>query len=93
MNQPFVTIIIPCRNEEKYIAQCLDSLLENDYDKELIEIFVVDGMSQDLSQSIVSSYIGKFSFIKLLNNPLKTFPSAVNIGIKASKGSLISCTV
>ena len=89
MNLPFVTIIIPCRNEEKYIAFCLDSLLKNDYDKELMEIFIIDGLSQDLSRDIVLSYIEKFSFIKLLNNPLKTFPSAVNIGIKASKGSLL----
>jgi len=34
MNLPFISIIIPCRNEEKYIAGCLDSLIANDYAKE-----------------------------------------------------------
>jgi glycosyltransferase involved in cell wall biosynthesis len=89
MSQPFVTIIIPSRNEEQFISNCLDSLLENDYNKKLIEIFIVDGLSRDSSRSIVSTYIERFNFIKLLNNPRKTFPSAVNIGIQASKGKLL----
>jgi glycosyltransferase involved in cell wall biosynthesis len=89
MDLPFVSIIIPCRNEEKYIALCLESIINNDYNKELMEILIVDGLSQDSSQRIVFSYIEKFRFIKLLNNPRKTFPSAVNIGIRASKGSLL----
>jgi GT2 family glycosyltransferase len=63
--------------------------LENDYNKKLIEIFIVDGLSRDSSRSIVSTYIERFNFIKLLNNPRKTFPSAVNIGVKASKGKLL----
>ena len=42
-----VSVIIPCRNEGKFIGKCLDSLLEQDYPKENLEIFVVDGMSDD----------------------------------------------
>ena len=38
-----VSIIIPCRDEEKFISQCLDSILANDYPKENLEILVVDG--------------------------------------------------
>ena len=89
MSQPFISIIIPCRNEEKHIAQCLDSLLENDYVKENSEIFIVDGMSRDSTMSIVDSYMTRFSFIKVLQNPAKIFPSAANIGINASNGEFI----
>jgi glycosyltransferase involved in cell wall biosynthesis len=89
MNQPFVSIIIPCRNEEMYISLCLDSLIENDYSKDNIEILIIDGLSQDSTRSIVNFYKDRFDFIQLLNNPQKTFPTAVNIGVKESKGELV----
>lgn len=46
-NYPIVSIIIPCRNEQAFIGGCLDSILENDFPKEQLEILVVDGMSED----------------------------------------------
>lgn len=46
-NEPFVSVIIPCRNEEKFIGKCLDSIITNDYPKEGLEVLVVDGMSED----------------------------------------------
>jgi len=46
MNEkPFISIIIPCQNEEKYIKKCLDSIINNDYSKDRLEVLVVDGMS------------------------------------------------
>jgi cellulose synthase/poly-beta-1,6-N-acetylglucosamine synthase-like glycosyltransferase len=90
MNElPLVSIIIPCRNEEKFISKCLESLLVNDYPKDETEILVVDGMSQDETRPILESYTKKFSFIKLLDNPKQITPSALNIGIRESKGSVI----
>jgi len=61
-NLPFVSIVVPCRNEEKYIGKCLDSLIYNDYPKNLIEIFVIDGMSEDSTKGIVEKYIEKYPF-------------------------------
>ena len=89
MNQPFVTIIIPSRNEEKFISDCLDSFIENDYPKEKLEILVVDGASIDNTRKIVFGYEKKYNYIRLLDNPLKIFPTAVNLGIKASKADFI----
>ena len=51
-----VSIVIPCRNEERYIGRCLDSLLANDYPHDDLEIIVVDGMSTDHTREIVSEY-------------------------------------
>ena len=48
-----MSIIIPCRNEEKHIIKCLDSLLDNNYPKGLMEIFVIDGMSEDSTREII----------------------------------------
>src|SRR6266513_6408484 len=53
---PFVTIVVPCRNEEKHIARCLESILANDYPKERMEILILDGMSEDRTREIVAGY-------------------------------------
>ncbi len=47
---PLVSIIILYRNEEKFIGQCLDSIIANDYPEDKIEVLVVDGMSNSTNQ-------------------------------------------
>lgn len=84
-----VSVIIPCRNEEKYISICLNSIIENDYPKEKLEVLVVDGMSEDRTREIVEKYTKQYSFVRLLENPKKITPAAMNIGIKNSKGEII----
>lgn len=88
-NKPFVSIIIPCRNEEKFIGKCLDSIIAQDYPKDRLEILVVDGMSDDGTRAIVEGYTDRYSFVKLVNNPKKITPSALNIGIRCAKGEII----
>lgn len=88
-NLYFVSVIIPCRNEEKFISKCLDSIIANDWPKDELEVFVVDGASKDGTRVIVEKYAQRFPFIRLLNNVKKVTPSAMNIGIKASKGDII----
>ncbi len=90
MNQEVkVSVIIPCRNEERFIGKCLDSLLEQDYSKEKLEVLVIDGMSEDRTREIVKNYSRKFPFIKILENPKKYTPFGLNIGIKEAKGEII----
>ncbi len=84
-----VSIVIPCRNEEKYIGKCLDSIIEQDYPIDNLEVFIVDGMSQDGTKRIIKNYIQEYSFIKLLNNPDKITPAAMNIGIRKASGNFI----
>jgi len=82
-------VIVPCRDEQHFIANCLDSIIVQDYPKDKLEILVVDGVSNDKTKEIISEYAQKYSFIKLLNNVKKTVPAALNIGIKAAKGDII----
>jgi len=84
-----ISIIIPCLNEEKYIAICLDSLLESDYDKSKMEVLVVDGMSSDKTREIVRDYAEKYSYIQLLDNPDKIVPKAMNLAIAEASGEYI----
>jgi len=84
-----VSIIIPCRNEEKFISKCLDSILNQDYPKEKLEILVVDGRSSDKTRKIIKKYQERYDLIKLLDNPGKVTPEAMNIGVKESNGEVI----
>ena len=89
LNSPFVTIILPCRNEEKFIGPCLDSIIANDYPKNNLEILVIDGMSDDKTRKILKDYSQKYNFIKIIDNPKKFIPLALNIGVKNAKGEFI----
>jgi glycosyltransferase involved in cell wall biosynthesis len=88
-NLSLVSIIIPCRNEGKYIANCLDSIIANDYPKDKLEVLVVDGMSEERTRQIVKKYSEMHSFIKPLDNPKRVTPVAMNIGITNAKGDLL----
>ena len=88
-NNHFVSVIIPCRNEEKYIKNCIESVINQIYPKEKLEILIIDGMSNDKTRDIIKKYEEKYSFIKLLDNPKKIVPTAMNIGIKNAKGDII----
>lgn len=86
---PTVSLIIPCKNENEFIAQCLDSLIANNYPKDKLEILVIDGMSYDGSRDIIKKYIQKFPYIKMLDNHKKITPTALNIGVKNSNGQIL----
>lgn len=87
---PFVTVIVPVWNEEKYIGKCLETILKQDYQGN-VEILVVDGMSEDKTKEIVKKYeIQNTRYkIQLLDNQKKFTPFALNIGIKEAKGDII----
>lgn len=90
MNQlPTVSIVIPCRNEGRFIANCLNSVLHNGYPTDKLEIIVIDGMSDDDTRSIIRQYCDQNTLIKIVDNPRKVTPFALNIGIRAASGEII----
>ena len=90
MNQIEVSIVIPCYNEEKYIAKCLDSVIKSDFNKDKLEVLIVDGNSTDNTRTIIEhEYLNKYTWIKLLNNPDRIVPKAMNLGIKNALGDFI----
>jgi len=55
-DQPLVSIVIPCRNEARYIGTCLDAILANDYPHDRLEVLVADGMSTDGTRDVLADY-------------------------------------
>lgn len=88
-NSLFISVIIPCWNEERFIGKCLDSITKQDFSKEKLEILVIDGASEDGTREVVKKYVEKHPFIKLLENPKKFTPFGLNIGVKSAKGEII----
>lgn len=86
---PMVTVIVPCRNEERFIGPCLDSLVAGRYDPTRLEILVMDGRSRDRTAQIVGDYSRRFPMVRLIDNPNLTTPWAMNLGINQAVGSII----
>ena len=84
-----LSVIVPIYNEEKYIVKCIESILEQDYPKEDLEIILADGMSNDRTREIVATYTTKYPFIRLIDNPDRIAPCAMNKGIDEAKGDVI----
>ncbi|MHC4204932.1 MAG: glycosyltransferase family 2 protein [Planctomycetota bacterium] len=87
-DSPFVTIIMPIRNEAGYIERAIRSVLDNDYPAEKMEILIVDGMSNDGTREIVAKRAKTDSRIMMLDNPRRIAATAMNIGLKAARGDL-----
>lgn len=89
-DEVIVSVVMPVYNEEKYIGQCIQSLLCQDYPLENMEWIFVDGISTDRTVDILDSYASQYpKLIRIFSNPNKIVPYAMNIGIAESKGKYI----
>jgi succinoglycan biosynthesis protein ExoA len=86
---PFVSVVIPIRNEERYIAQALDRILAQDYPADRLEIIVADGMSDDATREIVAGYVRRDARVRLVDNPERVTPCGLNAAITASCGEIV----
>jgi glycosyltransferase involved in cell wall biosynthesis len=87
---PFLSVLLPCRNEEAHIADCLRSILAGDYPNDLMEILVIDGESTDTTPDIVREIARDHPEIELLRNSAGITPAGLNAGIRRAKGSVIA---
>lgn len=89
MNVRKVSVICPVFNEEKFIEECIMSIIEQDYPQDMMEVLFVDGRSTDKTREIIERYMRQYPFIKLLDNPERIVPYALNRGLEAAKGEVI----
>jgi len=82
---PFVSVVIPCRNEGASLERCLESVLGSDYPPERMEILVSDGMSEDGTRELLK----RFSGVRVLDNLARITPAALNLAVGAARGDFI----
>lgn len=87
--KPLVSVIVPVRNEAKHIGGCLNSLVNQDYPKERLEILAAEGLSEDGTAAILSGYEDRYPFIQSISNPSRSTAAGLNLGVEASKGDII----
>ena len=88
---PLVTVIMPIRNEERYIERSLGAVLNQDYPHEKMEVLIADGMSNDNTRAIISDLQDNHPDIPItiLDNPNKIVPTGFNIAFQQSRGDVI----
>jgi succinoglycan biosynthesis protein ExoA len=86
---PFVTVLMPVRNEASFMARSLGAVLAQDYPADRMEALVIDGMSTDGTRGIVESFSRQDRRVRLLDNPGKIAPAALNVGLRQAHGEVI----
>jgi glycosyltransferase involved in cell wall biosynthesis len=91
IEQPFVSVILPIRNEQEYIKATLNTLSSQDYPSEKVEFIIADGMSDDSTRQIVEAFCSgnKALNVVLLDNPERTVPFGLNRAIQNSRGEVV----
>jgi len=85
---PRVTVVVPARNAEKTISECLVSLVNLDYPKDRLEILVVDNGSVDRTREIAS----RFPLTVLVEDRVQSSYAARNTGLARATGEIVAFT-
>lgn len=89
MNLPFVTVIMPIRNETGFIERSLGAVLSQDYPGDRMELLVVDGCSNDGTREKVKAIQSQYVNIQLLDNPGQIVPTGLNLALQQAQGEII----
>jgi cellulose synthase/poly-beta-1,6-N-acetylglucosamine synthase-like glycosyltransferase len=93
--EPFVSILIPARDEERVIGRLLQRIVELTYPKNKMEVIVIDDASSDDTRKIANAYADQYSFITVLHRDAKIGgrgkSAAMNHGFQHTKGEIILC--
>ena len=84
-----LSVICPIYNEERYIGACIESIVAQDFPKDDLEVIFADGMSTDRTREIVADYAARYPWIRLIDNPKRIVPPALNAAIRESRGDII----
>ena len=87
--RPYISIVVPLRNEERYVERLMRSLLEQDYPADRYEIIVADGGSTDRTLERLAE-VDTARRVRVLANPGRTAPAALNVAIAAARGEIVT---
>ncbi|RMF40296.1 MAG: glycosyltransferase family 2 protein [Anaerolineae bacterium] len=89
--KPFVSVIIPCYNEERTIALLLQALDAQTYPHERMEVVIADGMSSDATRERIAAFAASHPAlsVRVVDNPRRNIPAALNRALDAAQGEII----
>lgn len=88
---PFVSMIVPCYNEEATIRQLLDAVFAQTYPRESLELVIADGLSTDGTRAVIARFQQDHPdlTVQLVDNRAQTIPSGLNQALRASRGEIM----
>ena len=89
MQKPFVTIAMPCLNEEVYIEACIRTVLSQDYPKDRFELLVADGRSTDATREILAGLAEEDPRIRVIDNPARIQSAGINAILAEARGEIL----
>jgi len=91
MKNPRVSLIVPCFNEQASIGLLLDAICSQTGQLDNIEVIIADGMSNDGTRDVIHNFSAQHPElnVRLIDNPQRIIPAALNVAIKATEGDVI----
>ncbi len=86
---PAVSVLVPVLDEERHLEQSLELMRAQEVPGDL-EILVIDGGSSDASRAIAERVAGEDPRVRVLDNPARRTPNALNIGLRAARGRYVA---
>jgi succinoglycan biosynthesis protein ExoA len=86
---PRVSVVVPVRNEARFILRTLGQLAAQRYDPERFEILVIDGQSADGTFGLATEFARRFANVRVFSNPRQLSSAARNIGVRHARGDII----
>lgn len=87
---PYVSVIMPIRNEEAHIEQSLGAVLKQKYPSHKMEVIIADGMSDDRTLELIRKITRRSKIrVKILENKQRITPSGLNMALVNSIGEVI----
>jgi len=81
---PFVTIVIPALNEERYLERCVRSVLDDPYPRDRLELLILDGGSTDATVAIGERLAAELPLVRVLDNPGRLQSAAFNLALRTA---------
>lgn len=85
---PFVSVIMPVRNEAAFLDRSLSAVMAQDYPRNRFEVIIADGMSDDGTREKISR-LGRDRNVRLIDNPQRIVATGLNLALREARGDII----
>jgi glycosyltransferase involved in cell wall biosynthesis len=86
---PFVSVLIPVRNERHHISRCLEGVLSQDYPQDRVEVLVADAMSSDGTRNVLAEFSARDGRLRVIDNPERIASTGLNAAVRSARGEVI----